>query len=127
MNKEIKSAKTSSIRVFKKDCAVFRNNTLIPELKSGKAHKIKNSAILKYRKDIFSFLNIQIEKNILKSKILKQKGSSIFLRPFLKFIYLYLFKGAIFEGKRGLIYAIFETLNSFIIQTKLYEDKNNDI
>lgn len=112
--KELKSArKKSLLRIFKKDCAIFKNDFSL-EIKpiNSKVHKIKstgnnkNACILKFLEADFSKEVFDIvEKTRFILKETKKNKGSIFIKPLSVFFYWYFLKGAIFDGKQGFIFA----------------------
>ena len=137
LNKEIKSAKEKNIlRLFKKEFAQFENNySLKLKIQKGKSHQIKpcnkakNAYILKY-------IEPDILKNITKiTQIIKNEykeidkiAGSIFFKPCFEFIYWYFIKKAIFDGRRGFIFAKLKYIKSLIMQIMILEGKNkNDL
>jgi len=129
LNREIKAYRKYHLKVFKKDSIELINN-YSKELKpfKTKKHKLKlgfkqdKNCILKFEKrNIFAIFQNIIEQNIIKSKELNNKKASIFIKPFLKFLKLYLLKGAILEGRRGLIYSLINAIDCFISQCARFE------
>ena len=130
MNKEIKAARTKdNLRLFKKDFAEFKNDfSMELNLKAGKIHRIKpnsknkNAYILKFSyNDIAKYIIEIIDKN---RNILKKSNkitASIFLAPIGTFLYWYILKGAMMDGKRGFIFSIEKGIQKFLLETMFIE------
>ena len=93
LNKEIKSAKSFKLKLFKKGAANLLNN-YSAELKPVKTKKYKldfgfkndKNCILKFEKrNIYTIFNDLTEKNLIKSKEINTKKSNIFIKPFFTF------------------------------------------
>ncbi len=130
LNKEIKCAKEKNVlRLFKKSYAEFKNDySLDLKLKQGKIHKIKpsrkakNACILHFcEADIAKKINEIIEDNKIEIKTVKRTRPSVIIKPINKFLKYCFLKGAIFEGRRGFIFAKNEYIKSFIFETMLLE------
>lgn len=130
LNKEIKSAlEKNTLRLFKKEYAEFKNNySLNLKVKSGKIHhikpssKAKNAYILKYIESDILKTSAEIFENIRnKYKEVDKISSSIFYKPIFKFINCYFIKGAIFDGRRGFIFAFKKYLEEQILQIMILE------
>ena len=129
LKKEIKSAKVKNeLKFFKKGHAEFKkNNTLSLKLKEGKIHKIKNNYVLKYlQSDIKRALVDILDNNQIQVKNLEKLNNCIIFKPIFEFIYWYFIKFAVFEGKRGLIFARLKAIEKFIFETMKYEKKMKD-
>ena len=137
LNKEIKAAyKKNIIRLFKKDFAEFKNNYSFElKTKNCKIHKIKptsktkNACILKFDEaNITKKIINKLDINKFISKAIIEKKSSVFKKPICDFIYTYIIKGAIFDGKRGFIYATEKFIESFTLGVNILENEaKNDI
>ncbi len=132
LNKEIKAARKKNVlKLFKKGYCELKNDfSLELKLKKGKIQKIQDgfkkqsACILVFsRNDITLSVNKIIEKNknIIKSI---NKSRSVFLKPIFSFIYWYIFKKAIFEGKFGFIYAIKKYFEKFLLEVMLLEKRS---
>ena len=132
LDKEIKAARKKNIlRLFKKGYCELKNNySLELKLKKGKIHKIKDgfkkqsACILNFSKNNVSdsCINI-IENNKNKIKSI-DKTPSIFLKPIFAFLYWYIFKKAIFEGKLGFIYSTKKYFEKFLLEVMLLEKRS---
>lgn len=137
LNKEVKSANEKDVlRLFKKEFAQFKNaNCLDLKLAQGKIHKIKpnkkfkNAYILKYvEADILKSVAEILESVRNNFKKTDKISSSIFYKPALKFLYWYFIKRALFDGRRGLIFAQKKYLESLILQIMILEQgAKNDL
>ncbi len=134
LNKEIKAArKKNVIKLFKKGYCEIKNNFSIElKLKKGKIQKIQDgfkkqsSCILCFSKNDItqSFFNIiEHNKNNIKSI---NKTPSIFFKPMITFLYWYLFKKAIFEGRIGFIYAIKKYFEKILLEIMLLEKRSKE-
>lgn len=136
LNREIKSAKKKGIlRLFKKDCAEFLNDYSTDlKLKSGKIHKIKpsvkdkNAYILKFiESDIQKEFHEILDKTKILFKDTNNKKSSVIIKPIFEFFNWYILKGAIFDGRRGFIFAKKKYFECFILEVmKLEKGIKND-
>ncbi|MBR1617771.1 glycosyltransferase [bacterium] len=134
LEKEITSARIkSSIRVFNKQfCSFKQDNTGEIELNKSKIHKFNRGFspnkgfIISTRKKTFPYFQEMIEKNLIEFREY-ENDLSIFSKPFSKFLYWYLWRGAIFDGKRGFIYSFGEAVSSFMIGCAEYERIEDDI
>lgn len=134
LNKELKCVqKRKVIKVFKKGfIEQISNFETDLKAKNSKVCYLKKEAVLKYDKSsIVDKIQKIIEKNIINLKLKKSLNNSIFIKPFFKFLYLYFLKGAIFEGKRGLIYSINLFIEKYIFEMMKFEKskkgENDDI
>ena len=127
-DKEIKACRCLKLKLFKKGSIELQNN--ISEFKPLKTKKFKLSKNFKQNKDcilkfekrnIFSIIQDVVDKNIIKSKDENIKNTSIILKPIFKFLYFYLIKGAIFDGKKGFIYSIIKFIDCFIFEYAKFE------
>lgn len=129
-NKEIKAARKKEVKVFKKDCAEFDDNyNLQLKPKKSKVYKInkgfKNdkNCVLKFEKrNIFTLFKDNIEEIILKSKE-ENISSSVFIKPFFRFLNLYIFKRACFQGRVGFIYSANEMFKKYIFECAKFEKR----
>lgn len=134
LNKEIKAARKKNVlRFFKKGYCELKNNfSLELKLKKGKIQKIQDgfkkqsACILCFSKNsiIQSFENIiEYDKNLIKSY---SKTPSVIFKPILTFLFWYIFKKAIFEGKAGYIFATKKYFERFILETMLLEKSKKE-
>lgn len=129
LDKEIKSARKKQLKLFKKGFVELKNNFSydFKPLKSkifkmNKNFKDKNCYVLKFvNENIIDRFKNNLEKITLDLKVDETKKISLFFKPLRKFLYLYFIKGAVYEGKRGFIYAIYATINDFIINCAKFE------
>ncbi len=130
LNKEIKSARKLSVKAFKKESAelidIF-DLKLKPKKskvqKINKGFKLDKNCILKFEKrNIFTVFKDNIEKIILKSKE-KNGSSSIFIKPFFKFLYFYILKGAFFQGRIGFMFSINKMFEEYIFECAKFEKR----
>jgi len=129
LNKEIKAARKKELRLFKKDTAEFINNYSIDLVPKKTKKYILNSdfknnknCILKFEKrDIFAVFQNKINKIVIKSKKQEKMKSSVFIKPFLGFIYTYLLKGGLLDGKEGFIYSFNKAVEIFIFECSIFE------
>ncbi len=128
LKKEIKAAREKNLlRLFKKGSVDFSFEPELKINKKGKVFKLKsnykkdNSCILKY---LESDISKTLQKIILKDKILSKnidKSTGIIKKPILKFLYWYLFKGAIFDFEYGFIFSKLKFIEEFILQVMILE------
>ena len=134
LRREIKAARViSELKFFKKGYAEFnRGNTFKLKLKEGKSHRIKglrqNICILKYlQSDIKKAVENILDKNQIILKNSDKFSNCIFIKPVWTFIYYYFIKLAIFEGKRGFIFAKQKQIEKFILEVMKFEKKMKDV
>ncbi len=139
LNKELRSARKESIRLFKKDEAEFFSNSLTSlKIKSMRYAKInsnfsdENVCILKYLNKDFAYYNtaaLERVKTVAKNR--HPKYINVVLAPFLCFVYWYFYKKAFLDGTRGFIFAKQKAFETFSLNVLLYEkrikERNNDI
>ena len=132
LDNEIKAAHKRILRVFKKGCAEFKNSYSIAlKCTKGKVHNLnknnqnKNGCILRQYKPVFLNFNQMLEKSILRFKNCERKAPN-FLKLIEKFISLYILKGAIFNGKIGIIYVVNAIIQDYIIECAIYERAQRD-
>ena len=131
LNREIKASRKYELKLFKKGSAkLISNYSLKFKPDKTKKYRLKGSfknnknCILKFEKrNIYTYLQDSINKTILESKEKNTNKASVFLKPLLKFIFIYFIKGAILEGKKGFIYSFCKTIEIFISQCAQYEKK----
>ena len=135
LNKEIKAARCLKLKLFKKDSVELLNNfsSDLKPFKTKKHNLNKNfkqdkNCILKFEKrSVFTYLQNIIEENIIKSKENVSKKASVILKPFMRFLYFYFIKGAIFDGRNGFIYSILKYIDCFILQCNNFEKNKSDL
>ena len=136
LNKEIKSAlQKKCLRLFKKECAQFVNDYSLDIKTNGKIHKIKpnknskNAYILKYiEADILKAMMEIIEKDKNLFKQVDKIASSIFYKPLFTFLFWYILKGAMFDGRRGFVFYQKKYIEQLILQIMILEKGNkNDL
>lgn len=135
LKKELKSARIKSeLKFFKKGYASFEpDNSFALKLKAGKVYKL-NKNFKKKNVYIMKFLESDIKKSILNivernQNILKKvqyKTSSLIFKPCFEFLYRYIFKFAILEGRRGLIYSKQKSIETFMLEVMKYEKRTKE-
>ena len=129
LNKEIKCARKYNLKLFKKYCAKLINNYSVDlkpvktrTHKIGHGFRVNKNCILKFQKhNICEIFRKNIDEIIIKSKDKNTKRASIFIKPFFKFIKLYIFKKGFLGGRVGFIYCATLAIKIFIFECTKYE------
>jgi len=130
-NESRASKQRSFIRLYNRKCSTFDEDTKVhEELKfPGKSLPL-NGAFLHWRgyqvDEYVTAFNryATLEANVLAEQGKKATSVLIFMRPILRFLWLYVYKQEFRLGTRGLIHAMLKAASEYIRYAKLWEMQN---
>ena len=115
-----------NIKLFKKEKAIYRIDRLVHEklIIEGSEEKLKNKLIHFSYTDYESYKQKMINYGNLKAKELFLKNFKpnlvhFYVKPVYKFLYSYLIRFGIFDGKRGIIICYLNAMSVFVTYQKI--------
>ncbi len=121
----------SFIRLYNRKCSAFDEDTKVHEELNFPGRSLALKGVFLhwrgYQMDeyVTAFNRYAtLEANVLAERGTKATGGLIFMRPILRFLWLYVYKQGFRLGARGLIHAMLKATSEYIRYAKLWEMQN---